>query len=357
MRTKPIDEYRLALREELDVHSFISQRRITIEGVDAHFFGLSWNLDGTETPIRVSDYWKGPLNPNLDGELKCPKSVREIKILSRRAYDYPHLSIGTKLPTLPVDGTQVEFGFENDASRGTGTVELIYRRTGGVSRLMFYMGGFSGTTAYLDLDWAKPADAEASIHNYGFKASRPFFEIYIDGRLRLICVDSPLVGLLVNGPPYSIASYDRPISRTLCVHLEAYSLGIADVIFPLNPINVYMGDGDPIPPRVFRLYVAGTETPFAGSSLSSGTLTSHPVPVFGYRDKTLYFQANKDSTPNGLVVEVLTQSGNWRTYDAETYSADKFWTYKADADALLMRLSYTPSSYPASVSEGEVIMA
>jgi predicted GH43/DUF377 family glycosyl hydrolase len=117
----------------------------------------------------------------------------------------------------------------------------------------------------------------------------------------------------------------------------------------LRAIGLYVG----IQPDVFRLYQAGTATPFAGSTISSGSLTSHPVPIGDYSKKTIYFLADQAGT---LSIAVLTQTGNWRTYDSVGTSANTLKVYSIAGEAGVIRVTFTPSAYPATVSEGEVVV-
>jgi hypothetical protein len=106
-----------------------------------------------------------------------------------------------------------------------------------------------------------------------------------------------------------------------------------------------------LPPRNFELYVENSNTKWTGLSISSGSITSHPVPALGYVNKTIYFMANQAGTLN---IEILTRSGNWRTYDSITISASVLLRYKMTGDAVLLRLTFTPSTYPCTVNEAEV---
>jgi hypothetical protein len=113
-------------------------------------------------------------------------------------------------------------------------------------------------------------------------------------------------------------------------------------------------EGDPCPPLTLPLYREASGYWLAGTSISSGSVTSHPIPTYGYSNKTLYFQANKAGT---LEIQVYTLSGNWRSYDSKSVSAGSLLWYKMEGDAVLARVIFTPSSYPCTIQEAEVVMS
>jgi hypothetical protein len=151
------------------------------------------------------------------------------------------------------------------------------------------------------------------------------------------------------------------LPRSLTAFQEIYSNRTAeatsDVVVPTSPFRFRVSDGHEVLPLRLPLYEENTSNLFAGKSVSSGTLVSHPFPVFGYAGKTIIFRADTASATSGLVIETLTKSGNWRTYDVVTYSANTDFFYTLTGNLVLARLKYTPATYPASVAEGEVILS
>ena len=122
---------------------------------------------------------------------------------------------------------------------------------------------------------------------------------------------------------------------------------------PISPNFYRWGEGEPNPPRAFRLYQADSESLMVGASIDTGSLTSHPVPIYGRRSKTFYFMADQAGT---LDIEILTLSDNWRTYDSVSISANKLLVYPMTGDAVLARLTFTPSTYPSTIEEAEVVL-
>jgi hypothetical protein len=353
----PIDYAKLAekLREELDVHSACLGSSMYLgDGLDAHFKAVKWYPGYVKgESAKASDFWTlAEPRVDIDGELVCPLGYDEVVITTRRAFSYPFLNLRTKMPALKTIDSKVDFGLENVAGIGVGTAQFQYRRMSpGTNKLMAYVAS-SGLSRSADLSWAQPADAETALHYYSIKVNKGLVEFYVDGVLRLVGVRTPNLGFsAISGPPYTILGLPMVASPFMTAQIEPHGYNAEKVVFPLNPFNFFLVDGDPLPPRVYRLYQTGADTLLAGLSLSSGSVTSHPVPVFGYRDKTLYFQANQAGS---LLLEVLMQSGGWRTYDSDTVSADTLWWYKMTGDAVLVRLTFTPSAYPCTIAEAEV---
>jgi len=345
---------REALREELDVHSYIASTRIIREGLDAHFISARWELDGSLSLVNVSDYWRIiSTDRREDGEYKCPATCREIETLTKRAFRYPICVVNTRLPALAENMNKVDFGLENTSMEATGTFQFMYWRYGDANHLYVYAASMQGINQAL-LDFALPADAETKIHSYVIKANKPFGEYYIDRVLRAVAINSPnLEFSTINGPPYTIFPVPAECTPILCGHFEVYSYGHGEVIFPLNPVNVYISDGDPLPPKVFKLYQSGTDTLLAGLSVNPN-VTSHPVPVLGYRDKTVYLRADGAGT---VRIEILTQADNWREYFSDTISANELWYLKVTGDATLMRVYFEPTSPPATITDAEVVLS
>jgi hypothetical protein len=352
------------LREDADIHSAFTHEKVLREGLDAHFNGYAAGLpyytaQTEERAVKISDYWTYNTAPSGlgVGELKCPSTLSGISARSKRAYSYPTFTIRTKLPQLSGLGYNpyvgVWFGFENGESAYDSLAAFNWSVSAtDVERLRAYVAS-QDSWSYADLTSLIPSDIKATAYFYAVKVNRSNAEFYVNRVLRAVAVFSPNLNLTtINGPPYAIFGLGLPVNPYLTVLLEIPGEG-KDLSLPVHPFHVRFADGDPCPPRVYRLYQAGTSTLLAGSTLSSGSVTSHPIPVFGYGGKTLYLQANQAGS---LVIEVLTQAGNWRTYDSDTISADTLWWYKMTGDAVLARLAFTPTTYPCTIAEAEAVL-
>ena len=275
-------------------------------------------------------------------------------VYSKNVFNY--VSFRTKFPTLTKDGQMIWLGLENDAIAGTGIASFCFHRSDGVEHFSIVVGG-AFNWRFLAIDGALPADAKTVKHRYSVAILKPWAEFYVDNDPVAFAINSPNLNFPdVSHPPYGITRTTAPFSHMALVLIENMGFG-EELVLPLAPYGTRTGYMAELPPRVFRLYETGTKNLFAGKIIESGTLISHPVPIFGYGRKTILFRADRDSTTGGLVIEVLTQTGNWRTYDAVTYIANTDWFYSIAGEAVLARLKYTPASYPATVAEGEVILA
>jgi hypothetical protein len=165
-----------------------------------------------------------------------------------------------------------------------------------------------------------------------------------------------LNNVIIEPPPYAIliGNASPEFNHTpMLIELDTNNLPI-DLSkywcwFPYYPT---VTDGDPKPPRALFLYQTGTTNTFAGLSVSSGSVTSHPIPVYGYGKFTIGLLAN-----NGFTAEVQTMglNGNWITYDTYSTSSGNL-VITIDDPMLLARVILTPSTYPTTIQEGFVVM-
>jgi len=105
-------------------------------------------------------------------------------------------------------------------------------------------------------------------------------------------------------------------------------------------------------PAVKEFY-AEDGTKFAGKTLSSGSVTSKAISVLGCDKKTIYFIADQSGT---LAIQVLSPTGNWRTYDTASISANALATYTMTGSARLIRITFTPSSYPCTIGDAWIVL-
>jgi len=346
-----------AFREQLDIHSsFLGAYSYLVDGLDAHFKCIR-NYPGYVKieAAKASEYWTlAEPRPDIDGAVRCPLGFDEIEISSRRAFQYPYVVFWTKMPALKNEGSKVDFGLEKITMYGTGTAQFQYVRVAGVNTLRAYCAS-TGEAHVIDLEWAKPADAETARHYYSLKVSPSIFEVYIDRILRGVFISSTFLrDTHIAGPPYSIYTTPMPLVSPLHTQIEVYGYDAEEVVFPLNPMGLVVSDGYALPPKIFRLYDAGTDTLFAGLVISAGSETSHPVPIFGYSDKTIHFRANTAGT---LSIQMLMQTGNWREYDSLSVSADTLLPYIISGQGVLVRAEFTPTSYPSTIAEAEVVLS
>lgn len=348
-----------ALREELDIHSAITPTRIMRPGVgvDAFYDARHDNGVGVITPVLPSSYWVRV--GNNTGYLRLnPATDYAVSLYSKRAYSYASALMRTILPN-PLNTQDSWFGFEVGGGVGSGIAGFDNGRTGaGVEYLRLYVGGGFAFSGPIDLIAALPADAHTVLHNYAVKVNRSMVEFYIDNILIAVALCSPNFGLVPTAsiaayPPYAVFSTNIDPSRTMPLLIEGDGMMVGAYQWNLAPDLIRVTDSEPQPPRIYRLYDAGTVNLFAGLVIAAGSETSHPIPTFGYRNKTLFFQA---TTAGTLLIEVLTETGNWRVYDTITTVAAALESYSMDASAVLMRITFTPSTFPCTISDAELIL-
>jgi hypothetical protein len=344
-----IDYNKLAekLREELDVHSAFTLEKFIREGLDAHFNARICPMGGVDLAVKVSDYWK---KTDTGGEIRCPAGMFGVGIYSKNSFNLA--SFKTKLPTLTKDGQHVWMGFEDGGGCGTGIAAFDFGRDVLGEHLRAYAcGQFAWSSVVIDA--ALPSNAKTVEHVYGVAILKPWAEFYIDGVPVAYGLNSTDLNFTtINYPPYAIFRSKTAFSTRQTALIEVNGIG-DELVLPLSPNNARLSRIADHPPRAFRLYQSNSSILMAGSSISSGSLSSHPIPVFGYTDKTLYFMANQDGS---LLIEILTQTNNWITYDTDTISANTLWWYKMTGDAVLARLTFTPTTYPCTITEAEAIL-
>jgi hypothetical protein len=147
-----------------------------------------------------------------------------------------------------------------------------------------------------------------------------------------------------------------PSSLTAFVELSADRTQVApsDITVPLSPYRFRVSDGVEIAPLALPLYLDNSDTALAGYSFTAGSVTSHPIPTFGYPRKTIYLMASQGGS---VEVQVFTLTGNWRTYDTVPSPANTLLSYTLEDEVILARVVFTPSAYPARVDEAGVVLS
>lgn len=280
---------------------------------------------------------------------------------SRRSYMYPELIAYGTWPDIinqyPEIGS-VYLGFEHGGGVYYGSAFFQLGKTGSTLWMNARVAGKGDYGKYLNILNLMPSDFQTKRHYYTVKINRCNVEFFVDGKLVAVIISSPFMSDLTvseEHQPYAIGltNGENPISMDTLLEVALESSPSSDIVLDFPAYGFKISSGDPLPARIYRLYQWETENLLAGLTLTSGSVTSHPVPVFGYRDKTIFFQADQSGTVD---IEVLTQTGNWRTYYSDTVSADELWWLKMTGDAVLARLTYTPTAYPATIVDAEVVL-
>ncbi|MEM0226916.1 MAG: hypothetical protein QXT33_06720 [Thermofilum sp.] len=346
-------EVRRALREEFDSRDILSWTGFLSRGVDAFF--MSWARVGPEdlwVPAKPSDFWRAA-ERRLAATYARPKGYRVVSIRSIRSYRFGKFSLHCRPPKLGVEEV-AWFGFETDDAFLGGVAH--FRFYGPDGRLSCYLGTLHALRS-VDVTGLLPSDYRETEREYWVAVARNVVEWGVDDRLLAVGVAAPnLRASTINGPPYAILTVPYRLNTAMRTVLDIenhHDYMERETVWEVSQWGFRVIEGSEVMPAVYRLYESGTWNTFAGRTVESGSLVSHPIPIFGYAGKTIYFQADEAGT---LSLEVLTQSGNWREYDSVQASAGKLLSYNIEAEGVLARIVFTPSVYPCTVSEGEAVL-
>ncbi len=313
----------------------------------------TWVIENTVLAKYWNISYERPSGDNYIG-LPTPSTTHTFTAYTKRAFSYPWG--GVRPDSLPnIDtyrGSLWLYGYEPGSGLKWGLTGWVLTWSGSAASGLYARAGDTvrNMNAYLPTDY----DQAGSNHTYQIKLNRNTVEYYINQVPVAYAIKTPTVRgntfTAIAGPPYEIFQTIHPDTTVTPAFMEIE--GTLSRI-NLDPRFFRVLNGDPTPPRVFNLYQTATTTLFVGSVIAAGTLTSHPVPVFGYPSKKLSFMASEQGT---LSVESMSQSGNWREYDTIGITQDTLKTYSIEEDVVLIRVVYTPNTYPCTISEAEVVL-
>ena len=323
------DEVKEVLKINDDaLHSIQLEHRLG-RSLNDFFNGRITKHDTGETSkIDVDDYC------SPDG-IKCPSGYTDLEIYSRKKWKYPFASFYLVYPTLETNqGT--DFGL----SSGEGSHASAEFRTDGTKALI-----------WLDIYW----DTGAEITNLlpaNYATVRHTYQIKVNKSHVLFFVDYEVIGVLLfnlpesiptweNNLPYVLKGYKMPFPAELGVMFEVEKGDASEATLDCNLFSsaVLAYDGDPLPPRQYAIYTENSSTKWAGSTFSD-TITSHPVPVWGYPKKCFLFQSNAAGT---IAIEVYA-GGGWREVVSETVTTNELWDYVLNLEVPIARMKYTPAN-------------
>ena len=309
--------------------------------------GLTYGVEVVGEKVRASQYW------TKDG-LRCPSDSREIAVWTRRTFKYPKATVIAKLP-LPKTGVfyyPIAL-FSMATSEWNGAIEFHSYDSEQYDILVASEWRTAVQHPRVFLQDLLPANYDTGFHTYSLKINKWGVEFFIDGRLRAVAigVNRDVKFHLSNTKPYAITVGYANIGSEYTFGLRVGNVGTAPAtwqerILPISPHFVAVGDGDPLPPRAYHLYNTGTDNRLAGMSITTDSVTSYPVPMWGYDRKVLYFMADQAGT---LEIQVLSMTNNWRTYDSVSVSANTLLKYRIEDPVILARAVFTPSTYPATI--------
>jgi len=355
-----IDPY---LSQCLDIHSTFQPTQWMESNLKTHFVGLDNDLAGVGAWVDIDKYWvQDPLS--TDGTLNLLKNKRAIGAYARRAFDYPYVISFTKLPNMVLVGNEsglsFYFGLEAGSGFYNGILSFNLTTTATVTNQLRAFAGPVAGSAIVNIDVNKPANFLTAYHVYRVIHSKNLTIFTIDHSPVLFAIPATYgTGIKVkeNVLPYSIALVS-PLPRSITPFVEISATNrtleaASDTVVPLAPYRFRISDGHEMIPLRLPLYEEDTSTLFAGKSLPSASVTSHPFPVFGYEGKTVKFRSSQAGT---LDIQVYCSTGSWRTYDSEPVAANVLEAYPIAGDDVLARVVFTPSSYPCTITEAEVVL-
>jgi hypothetical protein len=212
---------------------------------------------------------------------------------------------------------------------------------------------------FLNADAVKPEDFDTAYHKYVLIVTRNLCLFIIDGALRGVAVQAlpgNIITVKENVKPYVIVVIP-PLPSRLTTLLESVAarteIAPEDIVIPISPYRFRVAEGKEVVPLDLDIYLEDSDTRLRGYSISSGSVTSHPIPTWGYERKTVYFMANQAGT---LEIQTYHLSKSWRTYDSVSVSANTLLKYRIEDPVILARVVFTPSTYPATIREAEAQM-
>jgi len=352
------DNIELSIKRSQDVHSALQFEDLLADGIDAHLISRVYKIGVGSSSDLTSKYWKLTSYLTHDGYFILPKDCITVYTCTRRAFMYPNVNVWTVLPVIRIVGdesrTEFYIGIENGTLMMNGRASFILNSS---RELYVSVGTLHGNTTLL-IDVAKPMDFSTARHSYRIIHSRSATFFMIDNRIIAIalqCHEGTAVKVNENVLPYSIVLIPQmPSTLKAYVQLSAVARSVIateDLYTPLSPAWFRVSDGKDVIPLQLSLYLANRDTKLAGYSISSGSVTSHPFPLWGYNNKVLLFMASQAGT---LDIQVYTLSGNWRSYDTVSVSANTLVKYRFQDTFPLARVVFTPSTYPATINEAEI---
>lgn len=356
-------ELREALREELGWEYIAHQNFAYHPNRNAQFTLRTYNsfvtprevkpwVDVNEALHRVTD----PADPNYHRYYLV--YVDEASALySKRAFKYGAFGFQVRLPN-PTDSAfrTLHLGAETVAAYAGGITNFVFDIQAGAIRTQlsnYSINAANGSIA--NVSALLPITPSAGAYKYLVKVNRASVEYWVEGSLISIVQFSP------ESDSYAVritAPYrlEQVKGQTPCFQpaLMEYTCSAAGHIGTRSNIllwSIYVIDGDPAPPRTLHPITGGVN--WEGTAIAAGTLTSDRIPILGYDRKTIVFLADQAGT---LYIDVDYGDNSNDQYDSVAVAANTLSSYIMTADPLWLRLRFTPTTYPCTVTRARVLM-
>jgi len=313
------------------------------EGFELHkpseFVKISWT-EISYTTFKESAYIK-------------PKGIYTVSLRSRELFSYGVFQMITKLPKWK-DGPSLWFGFEADDLFGGGVIHFQYHN----ARLRAYVGAWPKPLAMDITDFALPSDYATKRHTYSVYVYNGLALWYVDDVLRACALlshkDSNLMGIISEGPPYSlsIASMKPSNSLAILIDIDGGDISREWVWNDFHPWQLRVLPGEPKPLLILSLYAERSNIKLIEKEVKD-IVTSHPIPLLPFEKGTLHFESD---VKGQLTLECYTVSDTWKEYDEFEIVGSKLMKYSINDKIIALRVKYAPSTRPAKVRVGEIIL-
>ena len=345
---------RAALREEL-IPDHVSMDNSWISETDLRrtFLGIHETfVTGYRRYVNPADMWvwsdaarsrRYTVQGNFD------------QLRTKRSFRYGSVAIQVQIPDWAASWTVIYLGFEPHFGTVYGEALWLFNKALSTTWIEV-KGSPNGTLMGLDVSplIANPTTAGRF---YVTKINRASVEFWTG--------DAQLVGIIQVVPgadsynvrttaPYVLAQTGGQLFHSSPALLEVNVPAGTAVGSTPGFIAAAMSimDGDPAPPRTLHPITGGVN--WEGTIIAAGTLTSDRIPIAGYDNKTITFIATGAGT---LLIDVDYGDNNNDQYDSITVVANTLVSYTMTGNPLWLRLRFTPSGFPTTVTRARALMS
>lgn len=344
-----------ALREELGFE-YVGGQQIS-SGVDLNAFWFGrYNVFG-EAYQRLIDA-NAFLPVRTLGGREAQFVGQYNALYSKRQFAYGQYVFRVQLPlTTELSRGTIYLGAESTGSAIGGIADFIFPISGINSLSLAPCPYYAGIRTFDITGITGVPDPATALHDWTVKINRASVEYWVDGILIGIiqAVQGADVYNVRTTDPYVLAQTSGRLPTHLPVLFEAVcsAVGYVGVKPGLILDNISITDGDPAPPRTLHPITGGVNWK---GLVSNPSTVSDGIPIAGYKHKTVYFIADEAGTLD-ISIDYGDNSYNSITPTPLTVTANQLLTYPTENDGLWMRLTFTPTAPPATITRARVMMS
>ncbi|MEM4455573.1 MAG: hypothetical protein QXT28_12720 [Thermofilaceae archaeon] len=309
--------------------------------------------DDPEKYLRVD--WRETSYTNFaEAKFVKPAGIITVSLRSREVFKYGFFSIETTLPPATEGGPALWFGFESDDYFRGGIAYFQYQVSTGK---LYARVGSGSARITADLTQFLPSGYTTSRAIYSILIKRNMVVHMINGGVKCVTItgigDSPYSAVIYSSPPFYVAkTQDFPVSALpVLIDIDGGDTSKEWVWDNVHPWLIRVGEGEPDAAFITALFAWGTGTVLRNYSISSGSVTSNPIPGVGRKSIGIVVD-----TAGTVELQAYSAGAGWATYDTYQITANKWLILKPDIDADMFRIIYTPSTYPAKVIDTVAIV-